>query len=98
MQGDHTVGRRFTMKPMMAIIKDAVEALPDDNAVLLEDENVRVVDYRGRPGERTAVHPGCLIYSFTPARIRKTIPQGNELELKAGEVVCLKEDTRAIEN
>ena len=86
------------MKTQMAIIKESVESLPDHSAVLLENENVRVLDYRSRPGVRTVVQPRCLIYSFTPARIRITIPQGNDLDLKAGEAVCLKEDTRAIEN
>jgi hypothetical protein len=88
------------MKTMTKIDHDIVEVAQENYKVLLENRDVRVLDYRSRPGERTAMHlhPGCLIYSFTPSQIRTTIPYGNQMDLSAGEVIWLKAESYAAEN
>ena len=79
---------------------DPVEAMQESYKVLLENNEVRVLDYWLRPGERTAMHlqPGCLIYSFTPSQIRTTIPDGSQMDLAAGEVIWVTAVTYATEN
>jgi hypothetical protein len=88
------------MKTMTKTAHDPVEVTQENYKLLLENRDVRVLEYRSRPGERTAMrlHPGSLIYSFTPSVIRTNIPEGYDVDLKAGEVLWLKAETYSAEN
>ena len=77
--------------------------VPSQNyKVLLENNCMRALEYRSKPGEKTVMHshPACLVYSFTPSRIRITIRTGTstEFDLKAGEIMWLEKDTHSTEN
>jgi quercetin dioxygenase-like cupin family protein len=82
--------------------QDAAKVAPENYRVLLENNHMRTLEYRSKPGEKTAMHshPACLVYCFTPWRIRVTTPSGTsrDFDLKAGEVMWLERDTHSTEN
>ena len=85
-------------------IKDAVAAHPSYK-VLLENERVRVIEYRGNPGrgvcgEGMHWHPAHVTVNLTPARFRYT-PEGGQPQLgevPAGFVLWEEAGTHAAEN
>ena len=72
-----------------AITEHKLEALPENYKVLLENNNIRVLEYQSRPGERSAIHlrPGTILYALTPAKVMTTVPYTRELDLKIGETI-----------
>jgi quercetin dioxygenase-like cupin family protein len=70
--------------------------------VLLENKRMRAIEYRSRPGDRTAfhAHPACLVYSFCPSTVQITTSYGAnaEYEFKAGEVIWMDEGAHCTEN
>jgi quercetin dioxygenase-like cupin family protein len=81
---------------------DPAKVASQNYGVLLENNRMRALEYRSKPGEKTAMHshPASLVYSFTPSRIRITICDGTstEFDLKAGEMIWLEGDTHSTEN
>lgn len=75
----------------MATTKDAVTAAPHIYKVVLENERVRVLEVRGRPGDRTEMHshPANVAIAITGGRYQFTSPDGQtmEAELKAGQAM-----------
>ncbi|HWH57069.1 MAG TPA: hypothetical protein VN682_05515 [Terriglobales bacterium] len=69
---------------------DPVAIDPEAYKVLFENEKVRVLEFRDRPGDHAKmhIHPERLIYSFTPWKRKFFYPDGRtELaEGKAGEI------------
>ena len=62
---------------------------PDKDKVIFENERVRVLEYRDRPGERTHPHrhPDSVMYVLADFRRRVTHGgQEREVELRTGEV------------
>jgi quercetin dioxygenase-like cupin family protein len=90
------------MRTTTRVAEDPAKVAPQNYKVLVENNRMRALEYRSKPGEKTAMHkhPGCLVYSFTPSRIRVTIPCGTsaEFDLKAGEVMWLERDMHSTEN
>ncbi|MCI0663115.1 MAG: cytoplasmic protein [Acidobacteria bacterium] len=70
--------------------------------LMLENDHVRVLEYRSHPGEKSEMHshPACLVYSFNTATLLIITPYGisEEFELKPGELVWHGETTHAIQN
>jgi hypothetical protein len=70
---------------------DPVQTDGDKYAVKLENERVRVLEYRDRPGERTQQHshPAFVVYAVGPFKRKITLPDGKVMirEFKAGEVL-----------
>jgi quercetin dioxygenase-like cupin family protein len=60
--------------------------------VVLDDDHVRVIDYRLTPGEKEPMHShpsGVLVYYLTDAKMLVTLPDGKTAEAinKAGDVI-----------
>jgi hypothetical protein len=86
----------------MVLAQDPVKVAPDIYKVLLENDQVRVLEIRMKPGGKSPMHshPAFIIYSFTDSKTRFTTPEGktNEMEIKAGEAAWSEAVTHAVEN
>ena len=75
-----------------AVVDPAIVA-PKIYKVVAETERVRVLEARGRPGDRTPMHshPASVAIALTDCKLRFTTPgqEPAEVALSAGEVMCL---------
>ena len=82
--------------------QDPVTQSPQYYKVLLENDDVRVLEYRLKPGEKEPLHshPEGVIYGFTDSRIKITSSDGKVTESvgKTGDVFWRKPVTHALEN
>lgn len=82
--------------------QDPVAVSPQYYTVRFENDRVRVLEYRLKPGEKEAMHkhPPGVVYILSDATVRATLPDGtvSELKGKAGEVAFRESATHAIEN
>ena len=81
---------------------DPINTDPKSYKVLFENERVRVLEFRDKPGDKVAmhVHPERLIYSFAPWRRKFFYPDG-KIEIaegKAGQVTWTPPICHAGEN
>jgi quercetin dioxygenase-like cupin family protein len=71
-------------------IQDAVKVSPQYYSVRLENERVRVLDFRLKPGEKEAMHSHAsgVAYIVGSAKVRTSFPDGASVEgdLTAGDV------------
>ncbi|ABC78000.1 hypothetical protein [Syntrophus aciditrophicus] len=71
--------------------QDPVKTDGDKYTVLLENERVRVLEYRDLPGSKTSMHyhPDFVLYALSPFKRRLTLGNGKVLmrEFKSGEVL-----------
>jgi beta-alanine degradation protein BauB len=71
--------------------QDPVQTDGDKYTVLMENDQVRVLDYRDHPGEKTHQHhhPAFVLYALAPFKRSITLPDGKVIhrEFKAGEVI-----------
>ncbi len=85
-----------------AVAQDAVQTDGDKYKVMLENECVRVLDYRDAPGEKTHqhTHPAFVLYALSPFKRTLTLPDGKVLtrEFKEGDVMWSPEQTHIGEN
>jgi hypothetical protein len=74
-----------------ASAQDAVRTDGDKYKVVLENEQVRVLEYRDVPGDKTHLHqhPEFVVVAMTPFRRQLHLPDGRTLtrEFKAGDVM-----------
>jgi beta-alanine degradation protein BauB len=81
---------------------DPMTVDPDHYKVLLDNERVRVLEFRGAPGNKTPMHshPGYVTYSFNGGKSTFTYPQGKPVEApsRAGEVRWHEAETHAGQN
>ncbi|VVB90312.1 Uncharacterised protein [uncultured archaeon] len=86
----------------MAQIPDALQAAPDVYKLLMENDRVRVLDVRVKPGEKTKMHshPERVVYALSDHKLKFTSIDGEsrELELKTGQVLWLEAGAHATEN
>jgi len=56
---------------------------PKGHRVLLENDKIRVLDMRIRPGQATGMHshPPCVVYALSAARVRFSLPDGTSREV-----------------
>jgi quercetin dioxygenase-like cupin family protein len=82
--------------------QDPVQQSPDFYRVLLENDEVRVLEYRLKPGQTEPLHshPEGVVYGFNDSKIRVTSADGKVTESagKAGDVYWRKSVTHALEN
>ena len=82
--------------------QDPAKVDPAHYKVILNNEPVRVMDVRMKPGEKTPMHshPNLVLYSFTGGKTKSTPPNGkvNTVTLKAGQVGWRNAQTHAVEN
>ena len=77
--------------PAAAMAQDPVPIYPANYKVLIENDQVRVMDFRLRKGDTEDFHshPAHVLYVLEPFRIRFSFPDGRTgmREVKAGEVL-----------
>ena len=82
--------------------QDPVMLSPQYYTVKADNERVRVLEYRLKPGQKEAMHshPACVIYFFAPANLRVTLGDGKITEsfVTEGEVVVRDPLAHALEN
>jgi len=82
--------------------EDAVKTDPDKYKVVLENERVRVLEYRDKPGEKTQMHthPDFVLQALAPFRRKLTLSNGKVMtrEFKAGEIVWMNAQSHIGEN
>src|SRR5881628_1156561 len=87
---------------MTAAAQDAVKTDGDKYKVLLENERIRVLEYRDQPGEKTLQHdhPAFVLYALAPFKRKILLPDGKILirEFKAGDVLYSDAQTHVGEN
>lgn len=84
------------------VIDDAVKNAPQHYRTRIENDRVRVLEYRSRPGEKSALHshPDSVVYSLNAATMLLLGPDGasETIALQPGEVIWQRETTHALEN
>jgi beta-alanine degradation protein BauB len=87
---------------MPITVQDSVTVAPHIYKVLFENERVRVLEVRMKPGESSAMHshPAYAIYPLSDATATFTSPDGDrvEVEMKAGETLWHEAESHAVEN
>jgi quercetin dioxygenase-like cupin family protein len=72
---------------------DAVTVAPHVYKVMLENDRVRVLEARAKPGDKTEMHshPAQVAIALTDCQLRFTSPDGQtmEAELTAGQAIYL---------
>ena len=85
-----------------AMAQDPVKLSPQYYKVLIDNDEVRVLEYRLEPGEKEPMHshPRGFVYYLADAKLRVSFPDGKteESELKAGEAHWRNAITHAVEN
>ena len=81
---------------------DAVKTDPDKYKVVLENERVRVLEYRDKPGQKTKMHthPDFVLQALAPFKRKLTMSNGKTMtrEFKAGEMLQSSPQTHIGEN
>ncbi len=83
--------------PLLALSEDAVKTDGDKYKVIFENECVRVLDYKDKPGEATHqhTHPAFVLYSLSEFKRLITLPDGKQLQrhFKEGDVMWSNSQT-----
>jgi beta-alanine degradation protein BauB len=81
---------------------DALKAAPEITTLLMENDRVRVMDIKFKPGQKTVMHshPDHVIYVLKDVKVKMTLPDGtsNEVNLKAGQAIWMNAGQHAVEN
>ncbi len=84
-----------------ALAQDPVKVAPNNYKVLLDNDRVRVLEFRSKPGEKIGMHShlASVIYNFSGGKTKFTYPDGRseERERKAGTVIWREEETHTSE-
>src|SRR6059058_4098321 len=82
--------------------QDPVTTSPKYYKVLLENDQVRVLDYRLKAGEKEPMHshPAGVVYVLGGGKVKFTYPDGRteEKTAEAGETIWREPTTHAVEN
>ncbi len=85
-----------------SVAQDPVATNPGKFKVLLENERVRVLEFRDKPGDKVVMHshPDHLVYALEPTQRRSLNADGTtrEISMKAGEVTWRPAETHSGEN
>jgi quinol monooxygenase YgiN/quercetin dioxygenase-like cupin family protein len=86
----------------VALAQDPLPVYPENYKVIVENERVRVLDFRLRKGAKEASHshPAHVVYVVAPFRIRFTYPDGHSAVrvARAGDVLYSEAVSHASEN
>ncbi len=63
---------------------DAVEAAGDHYSVVEENDRVRILEFKGKKGDKTAMHshPDLVAVSLIDTRVKFGMPNGESMELE----------------
>ncbi|PLC53180.1 cytoplasmic protein [Pollutimonas nitritireducens] len=85
-----------------ALAQDATQTDGDKYKIMLENECVRVLEYRDEPGDKTQQHhhPAFVLYALSAFERTLTLPDGKVLrrQFKAGDVMWSEAQTHIGEN
>ena len=85
-----------------ALAQDPVKLSPNLYTVVMENDQVRVLEFRVKPGDKEPMHshPAAVVYLFTDAKAKATTPDGKFqiFENKAGETIWSEPVTHAWEH
>ena len=74
----------------MNYAQEADKVAPDKVKVLLENDKVKVLDFKLKPGEETGMHshPNYIVYFLTDGKMMTAMADGKstESEVKAGDI------------
>jgi beta-alanine degradation protein BauB len=87
----------------MAKVPDVLESAANAYTLLLENDRVRVLEIRLKPGQKAAMHnhPGDhVIYVINNAKFKLTFPDGTsgDFDLKSGKALWMEAGSHATEN
>ena len=87
----------------MTDIPDVLEVAKSGYKLLLENEKVRVMEIRLKPGEKSPMHNhpnDHVIYVVKDAEFKLSFPNGksNEFDLKEGQVLWIESGSHETEN
>ena len=92
----------FSLASLTALADDPVKTDGDKYKVLFENEKVRVLEYRDRPGDITHQHhhPAFVLYALSPFKRKISLPDGKVImrEFKAGDVLYSEAQTHVGNN
>lgn len=81
---------------------ELLKVAPKCCTVLLENDEVRVLDYVGKAGEKVGMHmhPDHVVYALSDGKIRFTMEDGTtkDVDIKKGQALFVKAVTHATEN
>ncbi len=85
-----------------ALAQDPVKVSPNTHKVLFENDRVRMLDVRVKPGEKVPMHshPANVVYFLSDSKVKFTYPDGRteEREGKVGQAGWSEAVTHAAEN
>jgi quercetin dioxygenase-like cupin family protein len=85
-----------------ALAQDPVKAAPNAFKEILNNSEVRVLEYSSKPGQKEAMHshPAILLYVLQGGKLRSTTPDGTskEIEYKTGDIQWREAVTHTGEN
>jgi quercetin dioxygenase-like cupin family protein len=91
----------LTLAAGTARAQDPVKAAPKLYKVLFEDEHVRVLEVKGKPGEKAPMHshPDYVVYAISGGKVKHTAPDGKttENEMKAGSAMWVNAESHSSE-
>lgn len=87
---------------MAASAHDPVHTDSDKYKVRIENERVRVLEYKDKPGEKTHehTHPAFVLVALAPFKRKIALPDGKTIvrEFKAGDLLWSESQTHIGEN
>jgi quercetin dioxygenase-like cupin family protein len=90
----------FAIKTVFA--QDALEVAPEHFTVMLENDHVRVLDVKIKPGEKEAMHthPATVHIELVPTKVKIAYPDGKSVTLKGhqGEAIWVGPVKHSLEN
>jgi quercetin dioxygenase-like cupin family protein len=82
--------------------QDPVKVAPKTYKVLLENDRVRVLEVRLKPGKKSPLHshPAYIIYALSTCKVRFTLPDGKtqEVKMRSGEAAWSDAESHAVDN
>ncbi len=82
--------------------QDPVKVAPKTYKVLLENDRVRVLEVRLKPGKKSPLHPhpAYIIYALSTCNVRFTLPDGKtkEVRMRSGEAAWSDAESHAVDN
>jgi quercetin dioxygenase-like cupin family protein len=85
-----------------AIAQDALEVAPEHYTVLLENDKVRVLEVKIKPGEKEAMHthPATVHIELAPTKVKIGYPDGKSVTLEGhqGEAIWVGPVKHTVEN
>jgi len=92
----------FMFAALPALAQDPVKAAPQAFKEILNNSEVRVLEYSSKPGQKEAMHshPAVLLYVLQGGKLKSTAPDGTskEIEYKTGDIQWREAVTHTGEN